>query len=490
MGLTASSSNGSKPASVLPILGHGEYQNVGCADIMIASESENDLGLFARIFYPASARSDVHDDAVVYPIWKPRKEYLDGLAEYRQMSKHKLHFFFDWIIGERRVPAGWHEPLYSLKHERERMHNTSLHGSKSSGQLNHEANGTVPHLTTSQSESCLDEHEKKFPVLVFSHGISGNRLCYSTLCASLASYGFVVFALEHRDRSSCWTFSLETDALSGIVVEKPILMTTYPDGEGEFKRCNKQLHKRIAEMVRALNVLEELNLGTCAPADKRPKGSKIIYGHNFDWSQFKDRLDIEKAAVIGHSFGASSAIGSCCFSTDFVTCVSLDGWLFPIETDLYARFIQPALFINAKKWQWVENIKRMLRLENCLEQNIFTFNDIVHQSFSDFSYLMPGYVGRKFALQGELDPIHTGEAVLEMVVTHLRNSFEKQPLLDHLREVAKRYEHFVVEGTNLDEMEADKEEQNSSASSPTTEEPKTEAPTNVEFEPPAETANN
>lgn len=59
MGLTASSSNGSKPASVLPILGHGEYQNVGCADIMIASESENDLGLFARIFYPASARSDV-----------------------------------------------------------------------------------------------------------------------------------------------------------------------------------------------------------------------------------------------------------------------------------------------------------------------------------------------------------------------------------------------------------------------------------------------
>jgi hypothetical protein len=79
------------------------------------------------------------------------------------------------------------------------------------------------------------------------------------LCASLASYGFVVVALEHRDRSSCWTFSLETDALSGIVIEKPILMTTYPDGEGEFKRCNKQLHKRVAECVRALNVMEEVS---------------------------------------------------------------------------------------------------------------------------------------------------------------------------------------------------------------------------------------
>jgi hypothetical protein len=59
MGLTASSSsNGSKPASVLPVVGLGEYQHVGCADIMIAAESEEDTGLFARIFYPASIRTD------------------------------------------------------------------------------------------------------------------------------------------------------------------------------------------------------------------------------------------------------------------------------------------------------------------------------------------------------------------------------------------------------------------------------------------------
>lgn len=102
-----------------------------------------------------------------------------------------------------RVPAGWHEPLYSVRLERERTHNTSLHGSKSSDQLAQKINGTdnhhtSNHLTTSQSESCLDDHDVKFPIIIFSHGISGNRLCYSTLCASLASYGFVVVALEHR----------------------------------------------------------------------------------------------------------------------------------------------------------------------------------------------------------------------------------------------------------------------------------------------------
>lgn len=58
MGLTSSTSANSKPASVLPILGHGEYNHVGCADLMIASESENDIGLFARVFYPSSLRID------------------------------------------------------------------------------------------------------------------------------------------------------------------------------------------------------------------------------------------------------------------------------------------------------------------------------------------------------------------------------------------------------------------------------------------------
>jgi hypothetical protein len=80
--------------------------------------------------------------------------------------------------------------------------------------------------------------------------------------------------------------------------------------------------------------MEELNLGTCGPADRKPTGSKIIHGHNFNWNQFKGRLDIDKAAVMGHSFGAASAIGAAAFSTDFVTCVSLDGWFYAVDVRL------------------------------------------------------------------------------------------------------------------------------------------------------------
>lgn len=55
MGLTWSNDADSRPSSALPLVGAGGYE-VGCADIMISPESSDDVGLFARIFYPASKR--------------------------------------------------------------------------------------------------------------------------------------------------------------------------------------------------------------------------------------------------------------------------------------------------------------------------------------------------------------------------------------------------------------------------------------------------
>jgi hypothetical protein len=43
-----------------------------------------------------------------------------------------------------------------------------------------------------------EEDPNKFPVIVFSHGISGNRFIYSTISASIGSYGYVVIVIEHR----------------------------------------------------------------------------------------------------------------------------------------------------------------------------------------------------------------------------------------------------------------------------------------------------
>lgn len=38
----------------------------------------------------------------------------------------------------------------------------------------------------------------QFPVVIFSHGLGGNRTTNTTVCCELASQGFIVASLEHR----------------------------------------------------------------------------------------------------------------------------------------------------------------------------------------------------------------------------------------------------------------------------------------------------
>lgn len=74
----------------------------------------------------------------------------------------------------------------------------------------------------------------------------------------------------------------------------------------------------------------------------------------------------------------------------------------------------------------------------------------MHQSFSDFTFLMPGYVGRKFNVQGDMEPTYCGEAILEFSVAFLRRIFSGNTALDATRKVMERYANYVVEGTNMD----------------------------------------
>ncbi|KAL3069131.1 hypothetical protein niasHS_009805 [Heterodera schachtii] len=370
--------------------------------------------------------------------WRPDSEYMVGLANYQGMSMVKMNFFLDWVVGDK----------------------------------------------------------------------NGSRFVYTTMCASLASHGYVVAALEHRDGSCCWTYTLEQvltptpppplpTAVEGTPqqqngpvpiavvtagaentppqtptppppvpttthVKKPMEMRILPHDETEYETRIDQVKRRVAETVHMRRVLTEMdanllqNVTTDNNNDRQFEQQQILLGQTFDWAQFKNRLALDRCVCMGHSFGAASSLSACAeYPSLFNACVLLDAWLYPVERRMYPATVQPVLMLNASKWQWPRNVRRMQRLlakattatnddktatetttttapqqqsqdGAARQQQLHSRMDIVHQSFSDFGFLVPGRVARYIGVQGDLDPLLTGTAVLEMVLQFLESQFLHQ----------------------------------------------------------------
>ncbi|CAJ0926213.1 unnamed protein product, partial [Mesorhabditis belari] len=362
MGASLSCGYGSK---VLPLHGQGSY-SVGCADMMVKDGPNGDTGIFMRIYYPVDNKDiDENQKEEDYALWIPRKEYLQGLAASMKIPTWRLQLISDWVIGEKRMPALWERPLSGSK--------LPMHQVASSFSMDDFAMAADPSFKPRKFPTSLSMQsfsQQTFPVIVFSHGLSGARFMYSTYCASLASYGFVVAAVEHRDFSSCWTYKMVPDPLDGRYKEKEVMMRILNPNENEVKVRVPQLHKRVSEMVKALHLLEELNLGLIGARGE--KSQRIVVGEHFNWRQFKGRLDLSRAAAVGHSFGGATALGATAFSTDFQAAVVWDGWMLPVEEQMYERFTQPTLFLNSGSWQWRKNVDKMLKVDRC-ERTLFTF---------------------------------------------------------------------------------------------------------------------
>lgn len=446
-------------------------------------ESGSSDGLMLRIFYPSVLKE--HDDQKERnnkcPIWKPSKyEYIAGIAEYQNILPIKMAIFYDWLIGEKRIPAMENADLYDV---------------------NETTTGSFPRTDGNEDESSASSTNKfapirnKFPLVVLSHGISGNRFIYSIIASSIASYGYIVAVIEHRDQSASWTFHLQIDATTGALTEVPYKITKFPPTEVEFDERNRQTHLRAKECMLCLEFFEQLNSGELIE-DKENARMQIIYGEEFDWIQFKGRLDVKNAAIVGHSFGGATALQAAIISNrglSFKGCVVLDGWLFPLEEEVYSKVASvPALFINASKWQWRKNVLRMARLQGkqlvptvgvgeeiveledsgeshqenkelesleVLSSNkfIFSLKQVAHQLFSDFSIAASGKVAKHLGLQFDLEPEIALTAVVEMITSFLchvldpNQNCRMDDVADLLRKIANdpKFSNFVVEGTDI-----------------------------------------
>ncbi|XP_064597792.1 platelet-activating factor acetylhydrolase 2, cytoplasmic-like [Liolophura sinensis] len=355
------SSEGKLPRHTPP--GTGEH-TVGIVDVM---SDPGQAGCFIRLYYPAE-KADIMARDKQWPRWLPRKQYGAGYVYFLSRNTKIFGRVFNWLGGDVYVPGLW-------------KHSVLLNGSK-------------------------------FPVVIFSHGIGGNRTTYTTVCCELASQGFVVAALEHRDGSSSFTYCLHDNENNNVVMENPSEKSLSFHRSNsfteefrwfekierwdDFTHRNKQMYIRASECQRALDLLQTLNNG---------QEVHNILHEDFDLLQFKNRLDLGKASLIGHSFGGATCICTLAKDKRFKVGIVLDGWMHPLDDEIYSSPTQPILFINTETFHWEKNTEQMKQLlTEGVERRIITIRGTCHQSQTDFQFLINKPMGRFLSVRHTLSP--------------------------------------------------------------------------------------
>ncbi|XP_038164513.1 platelet-activating factor acetylhydrolase [Cyprinodon tularosa] len=338
--------------------GKGPYP-VGCTDFMMDHTAQ---GSFFRLYYPCQKMEKAEK-----PDWIPSVEYFYGLADFMKINRSLSEKIFNYLFGSYKIPASVDAPFKS-------------------------------------NEKC--------PVIIFSHGLGAFRTLYSAMCAEMASQGFIVASVEHRDESASTTFyfhektepeltqeSLPKTSLAAAqqdLVKEWMYYRALQHGEREFPLRNKQVKQRADECILALDKLTAINSGVAV---------QNVLQTRFDWTTLENSMDLCRTAVMGHSFGGATSIEALCKEVKFKCAIALDAWMVPLDDEIFPRVKQPIFFINSEKFQWAGNIIRMKKLDSAVVQRkMITIRGTVHQSFPDFTFLTGNWMGKLLKLKGEIDP--------------------------------------------------------------------------------------
>ncbi|XP_077018101.1 platelet-activating factor acetylhydrolase isoform X3 [Tamandua tetradactyla] len=310
------------------------YYSVGCTDLMFGYTDES---TFLRLYYPT--QDDDHFDT----LWIPNEEYFFGLSKFlgtNWIFSKLLRLLFGSVL----TPAKWDSPLRT---------------------------------------------GEKYPLIVFSHGLGAFRTIYSAIGIDLASHGFIVAAVEHRDGSAAGTYYFKDQSDAEIGNKSWLYL------KQEAPDRNFQVHKRAKECSQALNLILDMDHG---------KPAKNILDLKFDVKQLKDSIDRNKIAIIGHSFGGATVIQALSEDWRFRCGIALDAWMLPLGDEVYTRIPQPLFFINSEQFQHFQNMTKIgyFYLPGKVRKMI-TIRGAVHQNFVDFTFVTGKIVGYIFTIKGTID---------------------------------------------------------------------------------------
>jgi len=306
----------------------------GCMDVML---EYSPTGLFMRLYYPTKVKQE-EIDQTKWPTWFPDENYLIGMAKAIFIMPFMLRFARWWYSASNiRIPA--------------------LFGEK---------------VNTDNKLKCL----------MFSPGYASNRYLYSVACTELASRGYLVVTIEHKDGSACYTYYYKSKADAQTDTRAHIGVKLIKFGEGHYEERNKQAYQRTDECSRLLDFLIDLNNGT-VPYNVLDD-VKSNHNINFKLEDLVGQIDLESLTMAGHSFGGATCLLTMSNRKEIKQGILLDPWMFPLKAESHLENItQPLLFVNTQTFHIQPSVNIMAKYLTSDKREMFTILHTTHESQTD-----------------------------------------------------------------------------------------------------------
>jgi pimeloyl-ACP methyl ester carboxylesterase len=250
-------------------------------------------------------------------------------------------------------------------------------------------------MTNTRKEVDCSERLEKYPVFIFSHGITGSRHLHQVLFEHLASRGYVVFAPDHSFDANLTIFP------DGKIADYRSEITGHPDS---ILIREKQINTRAFDIGFIIDQIRKIETG-------------IID------SKLSGKLDLNKVALGGHSYGGATAILASHNHEIIKACVVLDGWISPIPDKVISEGINvPFLFMGRPSWDdsdYPGNYERLADLiaDSSNEQYDLRINHTLHLDYTDIPLMSP--LVKHVMDVGELSPSTTLSLINDLVLGFL-----------------------------------------------------------------------
>ena len=254
----------------------------------------------------------------------------------------------------------------------------------------------------------------EFPVIIFSHGLGGNRIQNTANIESLASNGYVVFSIEHAYDSNITIFNDTTFAeFDSYLPDNVTIEEFYNTRIPQIKIRSNDVSFIIDKII-----------------------SLKSQGH------YIGRIsNINLIGVFGHSFGGGTVAVSSFVDNRIDACIALDGWFEPIPPYIIDKGINiPFLYIGQLQQNWTSAPYNEIQLLSFHDNNqndsfIIEVHNTKHMDYSDIPYLTKW--GRLMGLSGKDAKNITLD--LNNTITHFFDTYLKNENKNWLKQFEENY---------------------------------------------------